>query len=279
MRTPSKPPLRSLALLVALLFGSLVVDSACNPAIQPPASEANAFGDDASALAAGDDAGWGDDGDDAGEPPWDAVAPVGVDAVGPLSLGDSAVADTSTADAMPEAPCTQPLGAGDLLVDELMIESVDGAGDDGEWLEVESTAACAVNLRGLHGECPVGAKVHTFDVSEDIWIPPGGTFLVADSADPAVNHYLPGLVLSWAGQPGDVLRNEGGTVTLSDGSTLVVSLTWPALKPIVGASVELPADCPADDVDDFDEWQTSTSSWFPGFFGTPNAPDTDVTCQ
>jgi hypothetical protein len=281
MRTPSKlAPVWSLAMLVAILLASLGVASACNPAIQPSASEATAFGDDASALAAGDDSGWSDDGDDAGDPPWDAVASIGVDAVGPLSIGDSAAADTSTAaDAMPDAPCTQPLGAGDLFVDELMIESVDGAGDDGEWLEVQSTAACAVNLRGLHGECPVGAKVHTFDVSEDIWIPPGSTFIVADSADPAVNHYLPGLVLSWAGQPGDVLRNEGGTVTLSDGNVLVVSLTWPALKPIVGASVELPADCPVDDVDDFDEWQTSTSSWFPGFLGTPNAPNTDVMCQ
>jgi hypothetical protein len=244
----SSPKLPSLPAAVTILLTSLAVASACNPSIPPSAIAGAAFADDASALTAGDDSGWGDDGDDAGEPPWDA-------------------------------PCTQPLGAGDLLVDELMIESVDGAGDDGEWLEIESTAGCAVNLRGLHGECPVGAKVYTFDVSEDIWIPPGGTFIVADSADPAVNHYLPGLVLAWAGQPGDVLRNEGGTVTLSDGNVLVVSLTWPSLKPVIGASVELPADCAIDDVDDFDEWQTSTSSWFPGFFGTPNAPNTDVTCQ
>lgn len=276
----SSPKLPSLPAAVTILLTSLAVASACNPSIPPSAIAGAAFADDASALTAGDDSGWGDDGDDAGEPPWDAVGPPWVDASQPLSVGDATVVDASaTTEAAPDAPCTQPLGAGDLLVDELMIESVDGAGDDGEWLEIESTAGCAVNLRGLHGECPVGAKVYTFDVSEDIWIPPGGTFIVADSADPAVNHYLPGLVLAWAGQPGDVLRNEGGTVTLSDGNVLVVSLTWPSLKPVIGASVELPADCAIDDVDDFDEWQTSTSSWFPGFFGTPNAPNTDVTCQ
>ncbi|HEY3818809.1 MAG TPA: hypothetical protein VGL81_16675 [Polyangiaceae bacterium] len=270
-------PFALVAFLAPLV--AFCASSACSPALQPPGTGGTPFADDASALASFDyDGGWGDDGGDT-EPAWDAGPELGVDAVSPLMPGDGGVPDTgSPVDAEVDAGCTQPLGAGDLVIDELMIESVAGAGDDGEWLEVASTAACAVNLGGLHGECPVGAKVYSFDVLDDLWIPPGGTFLIADSTDPAVNHYLPGLVIPWGGHPGDVLRNLGGTVTLSDGDVLIVSLTWPSLKPVVGTTVELPADCPVVDADDFGEWQTATASWFPGFFGTPNAPNTDVPC-
>jgi hypothetical protein len=265
-----------------LLLLALLACSACSPTINPSGPLGAPPAGDASVLASasGDDGGWGTSGDDTGDPVWDGGAPPPDDAGEGLSLGDDASTDASAApvDAGPDAACTQPLGAGDLLIDELMIESVAGTGDDGEWLEVANAAGCAVNLRGLHGECPVGAEVHAFDVSEDVWIPPGGTFIIADSEDPAVNHYLPGLVLAWAGQPGDVLRNMGGTVTLSLGQILVVSLTWPSLKLTIGTTVELPADCPADDADQLVVWQPATASWFPGFHGTPNAPNTDVQC-
>jgi hypothetical protein len=259
---------------------ALVAFGACSPTL-PNGTVGAPPADDASALAPtpGDDGGWLDYGDDADDLVWDAGAAPGDDAGQPLAPGDDASAEASPPpDSAPDAACTQSLGAGDLVIDELMIESVAGTGDDGEWLEVASTAGCAVNLRGLHGECPVGSKVHTFDVTDDLWILPGGTFLVADSTDPAVNHYLPGLVIAWSGQPGDVLRNQGGTVTLSSGEVLVVSLTWPSMKLIVGASVELPADCSDGEADDFGAWQVATASWFPGFYGTPNAPNTDVQC-
>jgi hypothetical protein len=178
----------------------------------------------------------------------------------------------------PDASCTLPLGPGVLAIDELMVESVAGTGDYGEWLEVESTAGCAVDLRGLHGACAAGMKVHTFDVTDDVWIGPYGFFLVADSSDPAINHDLPGMVIPWAGQPGDVLRNEGTTVTLTLSDVIVDSLTYPSLKWTVGASIAFPASCPITNRSEWPEWQTSTASWFPGFLGTPNAPNVDVTC-
>jgi len=279
MRRPSSP--LPLLLHLALLPLALLALGACTPRLDPSSSTSPSAAADAGAFASelGDDGGWGDNGDDASSPPLDAGTPIAVDAIAPLPPGDGGTPDaTPPVDAGLDGPCTQAVGAGDLLIDELMIESVAGAGDDGEWLEVASMASCAVNLRGLHGECPVGSKVHTFDVVEDTWLLPGGTFIIADSQDPAVNHDLPGLVLAWSGHPGDVLRNLGGTVTLSDGDVLVVSLTWPSLKPLVGATVELPADCPVEDADDFGAWQTATTSWFPGFLGTPNAANTDVQC-
>jgi hypothetical protein len=179
---------------------------------------------------------------------------------------------------VPDGACTEPLAPGDLQIEELMIESVAGAGDDGEWLEVKSLRACATNLRGLHGECPRGAKVSSFDVTDDRWIPPGGTFLVADSSNPTVDHSLPEPIVVWSGHVGDVLRNKGSTITLSLSGTRIDALTYPALALAVGDSVAFPSDCDAGARDDFTKWQRSSASWFPGFLGSPNSPNADVHC-
>jgi hypothetical protein len=159
-----------------------------------------------------------------------------------------------------------------------MIESVSGTGDHGEWLEVTSTRDCALDLRGLHGECPRGAKAATFDLGGDFWIPARGTFVVADSLSPAVNHDLPQPVFAWRGNLGDVLRNKGGTVTLLVNGAVVDTVTFPALTLTVGATVAFPADCDPSQRSDFSLWETSVSSWFPGFRGTPNAANTDIAC-
>jgi hypothetical protein len=181
-------------------------------------------------------------------------------------------------DAGPGGICDAPLGAGDLMIDELMIESVSGTGDHGEWLEVMSMLDCAVNLVGLRGETPRGAKPATFEIAEDLWLPANGFFVVADSADPAINHYLPGTVVAWAGNLGDVLRNEGSTVTLLFDDSVVDTLTYPNKKLMVGASLAFPATCDPSVRSDWTLWQTSTASWFSGFEGTPNAPNVDVAC-
>jgi len=264
------------ALLFPLLSVPLLVGCAAGGqlASRGDASAGDDAGDDAAFFPAGDDdaststtAG----GDDASvPPPGDEGPPItGTGDAGPLA---------PPFDAGPGGPCTQPPAPGDLRIDELMIESVAGTGDYGEWLEVRSQRPCAIDLRGLHGECADGAKVRTFDVTDDVWIAAGGSFVVADSVDPTINHDLPGTLIVWAGQPGDVLRNKGGTVTLLRGTTIVDSVTFPALKLTVGASVAFPADCPLARRSDWTAWQTSVASWFPGFFGTPNAPNTDVHC-
>ncbi len=192
--------------------------------------------------------------------------------------------DASSADDGADSPdggddaCVSDLAPGALLIDELLIESVDGTGDHGEWLEVTNMLPCAVDLRGLHGDCPHGAKAATFDVPGDLWIPAGGTFVVADSVSPAIDHDVPLPVVEWKGNLGDVLRNKGTTVTLTLDDVVIDTLTFPALALTVGTSVEFPADCDPSTRDDFSRWVPAQSSWFPGFHGTPNAPNTDVAC-
>jgi len=193
--------------------------------------------------------------------------------------GDDGGGAVLSGDGPPAGACTQPLAPGDLAIDEIMLESVAGTGDYGQWFEVENTLGCAIDLRGLHGECPKASKVVTFDVSDDLWIPPYGFFVVADSVDPTVNHDLPGTVIAWLGSPGDALRKDGTTITLSVAGTVIEAFTYPKLSLTVGASLEFPSDCDGGLLGNFSSWQTATSSWFPSFFGTPNAPNSDVSCQ
>jgi Lamin Tail Domain len=244
---------------------------------------ASTSGDDASSALppSGDDA--SDDADAAGfpssPPSWDAsTLPVSFDAGVALRDADAGEGKGPSLDAGGDAGCTQPIGPGVLVIDEMMIESVAGAGDYGQWIEIANTSSCAVDLSGLHAECPVGSKVRTLDVGEDVWIPPGGSFVIADSTDPAINHYLPGTVLAWDGDPGSVLRKSGGTISLMANDAIVDSVTWPKLAVLVGVSVEFPASCSPSQRSDWTAWQDAMSSWFPSFYGTPNAPNTDVSC-
>jgi hypothetical protein len=253
--------------LALLLLSSCVL--ACT---EPPAS-------DSAAGAVSNDAAYAQSltGDDAASEDAGALDPGSIDP-GEASAGGEAAPSAAPAEAGPEDACRDGLGPGDLVIDELLIESVAGAGDHGEWLEVRSTRDCTLSLRGLHGDCPSGAKIATLDVTDDVWIAPHGFFVVADSSDPVLDHGVPGAVLTWFGQPGDVLRNKGTTVTLRLGDAIIDSVTYPALKLAVGASLAFPAGCDPSLRSDWTRWQTSTWAWFPGFLGTPNAANVDVTC-
>jgi len=271
---------------LALLFFTIgtIGCAAGQPASYGPAGMPAAEGDAAiyDPVAPGDDVAGGDDAASSitvTSPPRDPPAMASDDAADDGgSDGVAADEDGPALDPPPDGSCAAPLAPGDLIIDELMIESVAGAGDYGEWLEVQSTLPCAVDLRGLHGECANGAKIRSVDVTSDIWIPAQGTFVIADSINRALDHDLPGTVLAWGGQPGDALRNKGATISLRMQDTLVDSVTYPVLVLSVGASVAFPPDCPATRRSDWSAWQTSTASWFPGFFGTPNAPNLDVVC-
>ncbi|MDP8999305.1 MAG: hypothetical protein M3O46_04265, partial [Myxococcota bacterium] len=79
-------------------------------------------------------------------------------------------------------------------------------------------------------------------------------------------------------QPGDVLRNKGTTVTIHMNGVMIDVVTYPSMALTVGTSLAFPSDCAASRRTDWAAWQPSTASWFPGFYGTPNAANSDVQC-
>jgi hypothetical protein len=176
--------------------------------------------------------------------------------------------------------CPGTLAPGDLIIDELMIASQAGVGDHGEWVEVANTRGCALDLNGLFAQVPHGKGSTTASITTDLWLPSHGFFLIADSSEPAENHSLPGMLVTWeSGTSSDVLKNSGDTITLYTANATIDVLTYPASAKLVdGASMAFPANCDPSLRAAFGNWQPSVTSWTPGFFGTPSAANTDVTC-
>jgi len=176
------------------------------------------------------------------------------------------------------AVCASALAAGDLIFDEVMIATVAGSDDRGQWLEVRSTRACTTDLIGLHASALHGQSFRTLDVTTDTWLGPGGYFVIADTLDAMENDGLPGLVFTWAGSPADALHKTSDTITLSVVTVLLDTLSYPDKKRPEATSYAFPWGCSPPLRADFANWRPSTASWAPGFFGTPGAPNTDVSC-
>jgi hypothetical protein len=177
----------------------------------------------------------------------------------------------------PKVFCDGPLVAGDLHVTEMLISSRAGSNDDGEWVEIRSTRTCWLKLQGLAIESPRGAAVNGVTVADNFELPPKGSFVVADSADPAKNHGLPGKVYAWAVT--DVLKNDGDTLALKVGATVVDTITYPAFSNITaGRALAFPSDCPATVRADWQRWSLTFDEYQVGFKGTPNGANDDVAC-
>jgi hypothetical protein len=180
-------------------------------------------------------------------------------------------------DAAPPALCPT-LNPGDLQVVELMIASRAGSGDDGEWLEIRNTRDCIVSLKGITIESPRGAAAaDQVVITTDDRIPPGGTFVVADAADTTKNHGITGKVYAFG--IADVLKNDGDTVRVLSGTTVIDLVTYPRVTNLgTATSLTFPSDCKPANRTDFARWSLSFDSWTTGFKGTPNLPNDDVTC-
>jgi len=194
--------------------------------------------------------------------------------------GGSPRVDGGAADggAGPKVYCTGALGAGDLAVTELMISSRSGSGDDGEWIEITSTRDCWLRVKGLAVESPRGSSApNAVTISEDFELAPGATFIVADSADPLKNGGLAGKVFAW--EATDVLKNDGDTVSLKLGSTVIDTVTYPAFSNLsAGRTLAFPDDCAWNVRSDWARWSLAFTEYKAGKKGTPNATNGDVAC-
>jgi hypothetical protein len=180
-------------------------------------------------------------------------------------------------DAGPEVDCDSPIAAGDLAIVEIMIASKSGSNDAAEWVEVRSTRDCWLPVKGVSVESPRGTSAsNVATISESFSLPPHGTFVVAGSADPAVNGNLPGKLFAWAAT--DVLKNDGDTIIVKKGSLTIDTITYPSLSFTSGRSIAFPDDCPGANRSDWNRWSQSFDEYAPGLKGTPNAPNLDVLC-
>jgi hypothetical protein len=217
--------------------------------------------------------------------PPDAAAPSADAGMGADSAPPPAEDAAPPMEAGPLVPdlCPTTLGAGDLAIVEFMLVSQEGGGDLGQWVEVQSTRSCTLNLNGLHAAASATGSPNTMDLTSDVYLPANSMFVIANSLDPALNNELPTtpLLFGWDGSPADVLDTAGGVVTLSNTATSVVidNFVYPQFQTIiVGTSISFPADCAWSDRSDWARWSFSTHNWYSSFIGTPNAPNTDVTC-
>lgn len=174
--------------------------------------------------------------------------------------------------------CTGPLASGDVKIVEIMIASQSGSGDRGEWVELQSTRACILDIKGLTVSSPRGTSTDSATVASDVYIQPGGSFVVADSSSSTDNHGLPSATLAATWSTYDVLKNSGDTVDVTSGSTTVDSLTYPAFTLTPGRSISFPADCTWADRASWTRWSMSFNVWQSPFEGTPGADNTDVSC-
>jgi hypothetical protein len=201
----------------------------------------------------------------------------------PIATDGGVIRDAGASDgsvAPPPNACPSPLpGAGDLAVVEIMISSAAGSGDRGEWIEIQSTRHCALNLKGVRVESPRGATAQDYvEITGDVWLPPNGMFIVADTSDPTKNNNLPGLVFPFAGTASDVLKNDGDTIIVSRSGTSIDTTTYPKFTVYPGRSVSFPLDCAWSERSSWERWSYSFHYWTTGKQGTPNSDNNDVAC-
>lgn len=193
-------------------------------------------------------------------------------AVGPVDAGTGvrdAGADAGPAptDAGPPRPCA-PTSA-TLAITEVMIASISGSGDRGEWFEVVSTATCAMDLTGLVIESVAGVGAPVMHTVTSATIPAGDHFVFAMSAVAAENHglahdYVYGSTISFA--------NGGGTLRLRVGATVVDEVSWPSGGFTYASARQFPAGAALDTNGTWAFWCDATnvySSMGGTFLGTP----------
>ena len=181
-------------------------------------------------------------------------------------------------DAGPSGDCVGPLLLGDVKIVELMISTQSAIGDRGEWVEIQSTRSCRLNINGLTIASPRGTTAtDSVTITTDTFLPPNGTFLVADSSIASLNGALPPVLFSWAAS--DVLKNTGDTVTLTAGTTMIDTLTYPSFTNLTpGRALSFPADCAWSDRASWARWSYAFRVYSGVLQGTPNADNTDVAC-
>ncbi|GMV40003.1 MAG: hypothetical protein AMXMBFR64_17190 [Myxococcales bacterium] len=183
--------------------------------------------------------------------------------------GDGVVDNGEECDGSLGAGCTpeclllsSPIVPGDLVITEIMVDSV--AVDDavGEWFEVFNRTGEILSIGGLHVADGQGSALVL-----SVLIPPYGTVVLGRSADPALNGGVP---VDYVYE-GVTLGDSEGTLALSVGGVLIDQVEWWAGWPLAsGAALSLDvASYDAVANDDPASWCLATQVYGTGDRGTP----------
>lgn len=193
---------------------------------------------------------------------------------GPIDAGaDAGALDSGGGETDTGVPCAPTDRS--LVIVEVMVASISGAGDRGEWFEVVNTALCSVDLTGMTIESPTsGGTIKTHTISGGI-VRPGQFFVFALSGIAAENHDLPvDYVYGIGGGVDEVVLNNGAdTITLRSGGTIVDEVAWPTGGFTYGRSRQFPGGADFAMNSNWAIWCDSTSAYTPGYFGTPGGPN------
>jgi len=209
----------------------------------------------------------------------DASEPMEIDAGTPPGGMD---AGPETRDAGPPsrdagAPCT--IAAGSLAIVEVMVASVSGSGDRGEWFEIVSLASCTIDLAGIEIESPTSTGTMLSHTIRSGTIAPTQYFVFALSGDATENHGLSFDYAYGSGAGSDVILNNGAdSLTLRTGTTVIDSVSWATGGYTVGHARQLPSGSDPR-VNDWARFCDATSVYSSSasagtFYGTPGAANT-----
>lgn len=204
----------------------------------------------------------------------------------PLKAGDLAVVEfliqSSSQVATPPRPADggSPTGAdaGKGAVPSADAGRPPTAVESGEWIEVQNTTKCPINLKGVKvSTLGAGAAVATVDV--DVLIRPNATVVFAASPAALGKQKVPGFIVGFPGSPGDILKDDGDTVTLTAGAVVIDKVSYPKISNLEkDRSVSFPSECAWKERGDWDRWSYSFNEYAPRILGTPNQDNTDVAC-
>jgi hypothetical protein len=170
---------------------------------------------------------------------------------------DAGRSDAGRSDAGRDAgvPSCATIGAGDLVITEVMPASEGGDDDGGEWFEVHNPRACRADLTGVVISSPTGGGSERAERVSAGSIDAFGYFVFVLNPDRDRNHRLPfdyayGSVTSPTN--GDVILNNGGDrLALEINDTTIDQVQYAADAFTVGRSRQFP---PGTDADGNDVW-------------------------
>lgn len=198
---------------------------------------------------------------------------------GPRDGGMMMTTNSGARDAGPRdsGGMTCPPAPGMLVIDEVMISSVSGSGDRGEWFEVVNVGTCTIDLTGLTIVSPAGTgaeKTHTVTSGS---VAPGRYFVFALDSAPAANHFLPFDYAYGTGGAEDVIfNNSADWLELRSGATVIDRVAWPSGGYTNGKSRMLPGTPSATANDTWANLCDSTAVYSTTggtFYGTPQMPN------